>query len=408
MATTRTLPPPTATAGTPVGVPGRGLALLASALQLAAAFLPWAGDGRTALDLGLVTFGGDLVQPTVAVALVVLAAVPALGAVLGDRGAWRGLSAVGTAALVIAWLAAGPDGSFATGVVVALAAVGVHLLAAALARGAVATTPPGEVPTVDDRGLHPTASRGFSGDVGAYERGRPSYPAEAIAHLTDVLGLAPGVRVADVGAGTGKLTRLLLPTGAEVVAVEPVAAMRARVTADLPGLVVLDATAERLPFADGSLDAIVVGQAFHWFDQARALEEFARVLRPGGALALLWNVRDRSSDWVAQLDPIFDAYAGASPRYRTPPDAVVAASGAFTPVEAHRFAHAPDVDVEAVVDRVLSVSFIASLAESERETVERRVRHLLATHPDTADAAVEGRTFPMAYRCEVFTATRLG
>src|SRR5262245_56757726 len=107
----------------------------------------------------------------------------------------------------------------------------------------------------------------------SYERARPSYPAEAVAHLVGHGGIGPGRRVLDLAAGTGKLTRLLVPTGAEVVAVEPVPAMRDQLTAVLPGVTVHDGTAGALPLPDNSVDAVTVGQAFHWFDPPRALAE---------------------------------------------------------------------------------------------------------------------------------------
>ncbi|HEX8802631.1 MAG TPA: class I SAM-dependent methyltransferase, partial [Acidimicrobiales bacterium] len=153
---------------------------------------------------------------------------------------------------------------------------------------------------VTDERVNP-AALGFDANAGDYERGRPSYPAEAVALVVGRGGIGPGRRVLDLAAGTGKMTRLLLPTGADVVAVEPVAGMRAaleRLAAASPGLEVLDGTAENLPLPDGSVDAVTVAQAFHWFDPPVALAEMRRVLRPGGHLFLVWNVRDREHDWV--------------------------------------------------------------------------------------------------------------
>src|SRR5437588_5658396 len=114
--------------------------------------------------------------------------------------------------------------------------------------------------------VHESARRGFERHADAYERGRPNYPAEATAWLVTKLGLGPGRTVVDVGAGTGKLTRALLPSGATVIAVEPVAAMRAVLKRELPTVQAMNGTAESLPLPDASADAIVVGQAFHWFD----------------------------------------------------------------------------------------------------------------------------------------------
>src|SRR3954471_9902173 len=136
--------------------------------------------------------------------------------------------------------------------------------------------------------MHPVAAAGFASAADVYERARPSYPVEAVEWMARRTGLGPGSTVVDVGAGTGQLTRPLPATGARVVAIEPVAEMRAK----LDGFESHDGTAEELPLADASADVITVAQAFHWFDHARALPELHRVLRPGGHLALFWNSRD--------------------------------------------------------------------------------------------------------------------
>ncbi|WCB93939.1 hypothetical protein DSM104299_02665 [Baekduia alba] len=135
--------------------------------------------------------------------------------------------------------------------------------------------------------LHPLAE-GFADVADDYERGRPGYPAAAIA----AFGLPAGARVADVGAVTGKLTRALLAAGLDVVAVEPLDGMRARLVAELPGVEALAGTAEALPLSDASVDAIAVGDAFHWFDSALAAPELARVIRPGGVLAICGNTQE--------------------------------------------------------------------------------------------------------------------
>ena len=123
------------------------------------------------------------------------------------------------------------------------------------------------------------ASRGFGAAADAYERSRPDYPPQAVEGLIRRLDLRPGRTVLDVGAGTGKLTRLLVPTGARILALEPVAEMRAKLVATTPGAEALDGLAEAVPLADASVDAAVCAQAFHWFDAPRALEELHRVLR---------------------------------------------------------------------------------------------------------------------------------
>jgi ubiquinone/menaquinone biosynthesis C-methylase UbiE len=171
-----------------------------------------------------------------------------------------------------------------------------------------------------DEGLEGTAGQiiaeaavGFERGADDYERARPSYPDAAVHLIVDEAGLGPGSTVCDLAAGTGKLTRLLVPSGAEIIAVEPVAAMRDQLVRAVPGVEVLDGTAETIPLGDGSIDALTVAQAFHWFDTDRALPEIHRVLRPGGTLVLIWNVRDETVDWVKRFTELIVARSGGRP-----------------------------------------------------------------------------------------------
>jgi SAM-dependent methyltransferase len=243
------------------------------------------------------------------------------------------------------------------------------------------------------------AARGFEFAPKPYELGRPPYPPEAVERLIAELRIGPDSRVLDLAAGTGKLTRLLAATGTELVAVEPVSAMRDVLTAALPQVEALDGTAERIPLPDVSVDAVVVGQAFHWFDGDAALAEIHRVLVPHGRLGLIWNVKDESVDWVEKLAAIIETYRGDAPKV---------ASGAwkdafdrtrlFTPLQRDRFSFVHEADFATVVARVTSVSFIAALPPAEFARVVDRVRTLLATHPET-----QGRTtFRLPYRTGVY------
>ena len=145
-------------------------------------------------------------------------------------------------------------------------------------------------------------------------RAGPAYPQDAIAWLVEKLGIKAGRQVVDLAAGTGALTALLADGGADIIAVEAVASMRDRLRARLPGVPVLAGAAEALPLADKSVDAVVVASAFQWFDARRAMDEIARVVRPGGCLGLIWNARIRSVEWVDQVWSVIDSVERPAPR----------------------------------------------------------------------------------------------
>lgn len=223
--------------------------------------------------------------------------------------------------------------------------------------------------------LHP-ATRGFAA-AGVYERGRPGYPDAAVARIVEKLGLAPGTTVLDLAAGTGKLTRLLVPSGATVVAVEPIPQMRAELEQHVPGVSVLDGTAEQIPLGDGTVDAVTVASAFHWFDIQRALREIRRVLVPGGGLALVWNARDERSPLQQALSKLIGPLRGDAPERRDRDwRSLLAETGMFERTERLLFAHEQLVDEDGLAARMLSVSFVGALPESERREVEERVRAL--------------------------------
>jgi SAM-dependent methyltransferase len=241
---------------------------------------------------------------------------------------------------------------------------------------------------VSDRGVHRSAALGFERAADAYERGRPDFPAEAVAFLAERLGLGPATTLLELGAGTGKLTRQLTPTRARIVCVEPVAAMRAELLAGVPGVEALDAVAEDLPLADRSADAAVAAQAFHWFDGDRALAELARVLRAGAGLALAWNVRDEDTPWVRAMSDVIEPYRGNTPSHRaTAWRDAFERTDAFTPLVCDSFGHHHRTTPDRVVDRVVSISFIAVLPDVERARVADRMRRVLASDPATAGRA---------------------
>ena len=241
---------------------------------------------------------------------------------------------------------------------------------------------------------HPTAAAGFGRAADAYERGRPSYPDAAVAYLAAELGLGPAGRVLDLAAGTGKLTRLLAEGGADVVAVEPVAAMRAVLAEAMPEITVLDGTAEMIPLGPASVDAVTVAQAFHWFDAEAALAEIHRVLRRGGGLGLIWNAMDSSPEWVAVLKELVQGVRGPVPQYSGSPwrDAFQS-SGLFTPLNERSFSFTHELSEDGLVDRVCSTSYVAALPDAERSLLVGQVRALVADVP---------RPLVLPYRTDVF------
>jgi SAM-dependent methyltransferase len=253
---------------------------------------------------------------------------------------------------------------------------------------AAVVSPAPTPPPIDE-----VAARGFGAAAQAYENARPGYPAEALALLAGELGVAPGARVCDLGAGTGKLTRALVELGAEVVACEPVDAMRALLAKALPTVRALDGTAEHIPLPDASVDVVTVAQAFHWFDAPAALAEIARVLRRGGALVLLWNERDESTPWVAEMSRLIRWHERTVSRYQHVDwAAVVAASGAFTPLEEQSSRWDQPLTRDMLADRVRSISYIAAMPVPERERLAREVVSLVARRPEP---------FPLPYICRV-------
>lgn len=228
--------------------------------------------------------------------------------------------------------------------------------------------------------INPIA-RSFDSSADTYERGRPTYPAEALNWLSAVLGLGPGRSVVDLAAGTGKLTRLLVGTGAAVVAVEPLAGMRQALERAVPSVQVLDGTAESMPLPADSADAVTVGQAFHWFRGPEALAEIHRVLRTGGRLALIWNRRDLSQPIQADLHGALDRHRGGAPSH-TSGDwrRAFAATDLFGPLQSASFPQRQELDADGVVDRVLSISFNAALEGAERGQLASDVRAIVARY----------------------------
>jgi SAM-dependent methyltransferase len=228
-----------------------------------------------------------------------------------------------------------------------------------------------EAPTKAER------ARSFAGVAAAYERGRPEYPRAAIDWL---LGSAP-LEVLDVGAGTGKLTAGLLDAGHRVVAVEPLAEMREILATGSPRALVLAGSAERLPLEDGSVDAVAVGAAFHWFDRDLALAEIARVLRPPGVLGLLGNGFDTSTAWVARVREILGPPAIERPGHWPSAEDL---RERFAEVDEREFPHAQRIDRAGLRDLASSRSTLAVMRDAERERVLESLDRLWEQEPELA------------------------
>jgi len=231
--------------------------------------------------------------------------------------------------------------------------------------------------------IHPDAAQGFAAGAEAYERGRPSYPDAAVASLAETLDIRPGRVVLDLGAGTGKLTRLLVPRFARVVGVEPDDAMRAVLEEVVPGAKALAGSAESIPVGNGEVDAVFSGEAFHWFASPETVAELERVLRPGGAFAIFWNI------FVSQESPLddrVDAVLDKAFERGGAPGLPRVLSGEWRePLAQSRFGelHEDELVREVVRDReawianMLSVSSIAHQPAEDREALAERLRELV-------------------------------
>jgi SAM-dependent methyltransferase len=241
--------------------------------------------------------------------------------------------------------------------------------------------------------IHPLAAKGFRAGAATYVEGRPDYPPEIENWLFHDLGLSKGKTALDLAAGTGKFSPRLLASGATVIAVEPVPAMLEQLIRQYPQIDARSGFAQHIPLDDASLDAVVCAQSFHWFATAEALQEIHRVLKPGGALGLVWNVRDDTVPWVAALTRIMKPFEGDAPRFHSQKWRNVLPAHGFTGLREKRFSHSHTGPPEKViVDRVLSVSFMAALPIEQRAHVTSQLKEVIAAYPELAAKAEV--TFP--------------
>jgi SAM-dependent methyltransferase len=236
--------------------------------------------------------------------------------------------------------------------------------------------------------VHAVAATGYGRAADAYARARPGYPPQLAPWLLAHLGTD---ELLEIGAGTGKLTPLLVAAGARVTAVEPVAAMREHLSR-LGGVDVLAARAEELPLPDASVAGAVFSQSLHWTDVPAALAELDRVLAPRAHAGLVWNFRDTSVSWQAALDELLAELRGDAPHSRDGRWQAAVAASAFAVVDQISWRWTHEVDVRGVVERVLSVSYVAALDPAGRDAVAARVRGLLVE-----GLGVRGDAEPVAF-----------
>jgi len=231
-------------------------------------------------------------------------------------------------------------------------------------------------------------ARSFGAAASVYHQARPGYPIDAIAWL-----IGDALRVLDLGAGTGKLTEALVALDRDVIAVDPVEEMLEELEVAVPGVPRILGTAEDIPIEDASVDAVVAGQAWHWFQPERAVPEIARVLRPGGVLGLVWNSRDTSVDWLRQAGEIMHERHDASATF----ESYVRIGRPFGEIEEHTVEWSERMSRARFLDLVRSRSYYITASGSEQAATIAALETLLETHPDLAGA--EELAVPYVTRC---------
>jgi len=231
----------------------------------------------------------------------------------------------------------------------------------------------------------------FGAAAAAYAEHRPGYAEAAVRWALEPVRDGRPARVADVGAGTGKLTATLIGLGAEVTAVEPDPQMLAELRRTMPEVRSVPGSAEEIPLPDASLDAVLAGQAMHWFDMNRALPEIARVLRPGGVLAGLWNVDDDRVGWVAGLAEMskrrssvtLTTWRGSAAKSRQE-QLLGGASDLFSAAEVGEFGHGQVRTADSLLATIGTHSHLLVMEEAERAGLLARVGDFMLSQPETA------------------------
>lgn len=230
---------------------------------------------------------------------------------------------------------------------------------------------------------------GFETAASDYESNRPTYPVEAVRFISERARLAPGRTVLDIGAGTGKLTRVLKGYGARVIALDHARGMLLKLRTILPDVPAVLGSAEALPFPADSMNLVTVAQAFHWFSPREALSEMARVLVPYGELALLWNIRDTRMDWVADLERLLKPHRGDSPEWMEENWAsVIDSSEHFSPCERWEWPWVRRIGLAEIIGSVKSRSYVALLAKQGQSQLISEVEVVLQRHGLDSDGVL--------------------
>jgi SAM-dependent methyltransferase len=238
--------------------------------------------------------------------------------------------------------------------------------------------------------VHHSAASGYQQHADTYAKARPNYHPELVRRF---MARYAGGTVVDLGAGTGIFTRHVVDAGCSPIAIEPVPEMRAQLAAQLPTVNVRSGTAEDTSLDTASADTVVAAQAFHWFDHQSALAEIRRILRPGGHLVCVWNVKDESVDWVRNYTTILDRYAGETPRHRTMVwRRAIDDHPAFEHVDEWTIPNPKPTTPDGVAERALSTSFIAALPPDTQQRVLGDIRALVTPL---------GASFEFPYRSEL-------
>lgn len=234
----------------------------------------------------------------------------------------------------------------------------------------------------------------FGAQAGNYEVGRPDYPFEAVAWMLERMPHGSR-RIADVGAGTGKLTRVLAEApDAEVVAVDPDPVMLATLRGAVPGVPTFQGSAEQLPLPDASVDAVVLGQAWHWVDPVAGSAEIGRAVRSGGVLGLIWNIRDDRVDWVRRLTEIM--HGSHAENMLAEGDPTVSAP--FSGLEQERWEWTRPVTRDVLHRMAASRSYIITASDEEKARITRELDALFDELDLHGDATIELPYVTRAYR----------